>query len=119
MLMRAAVAGIQHQRLLIMADSRPQLTQPPIGVADVVLDIGIEWIAQRGELERSDCTIPILRAQRLLAGLEIGVKLRPIGIGCDRYHGRTDRPAFWRDCLLSPAVEPAEKRCNHVPPPRR
>src|SRR5258708_40084235 len=63
MLMRAAVAGIQHQRLLIMADSRPQLTQPPIGVADVVLDIGIEWIAQRGELERSDCTIPILRAQ--------------------------------------------------------
>ena len=26
MLMRAAVAGVQHQRLLIVADSRPQLT---------------------------------------------------------------------------------------------
>src|ERR1700722_18940776 len=42
MLMRAAVAGIQNQRLLVMANSRPQLTQSPIGIADVVLDIGIK-----------------------------------------------------------------------------
>ena len=41
MFVRAAVAGIEHQRLLIMPHGRPQLAQPPIGIADIVLDVGI------------------------------------------------------------------------------
>ena len=38
MFVRAAVAGIEHQRLLIMSHGRPQLAQPPIGIADIVLN---------------------------------------------------------------------------------
>ena len=52
--MGAAVAAIEYQRLLIVLHRRPQLAQPTVGVADVVLNIGVVRIAHRGELERSD-----------------------------------------------------------------
>jgi hypothetical protein len=47
MFVRAAVAGIEHQRLLIMSHGRPQLAQPPIGIADIVLNVGIPGIRAR------------------------------------------------------------------------
>src|SRR5262245_28843004 len=45
-LMRAAVAAIEHQRLLVKLHRRPELAQPTIGIADVVMDVGIAWVAQ-------------------------------------------------------------------------
>ena len=77
MLVRAAVAGIEHQRPLIMPHRRPKLAQPPIGVADIVLDVGIARVAQRRELERRDGAVPMLGGQRLFAGGEIGIEMRP------------------------------------------
>ena len=62
-----------------MLHRRTQLAQPTIGIADIVLDIGVAWVAQCGKLERRDGPIPILGAQRPLAGLEIRVELRPVG----------------------------------------
>src|SRR5215467_5396867 len=45
MLMGTAMARIEHQRLLVMSDRGPQLAKPPIGIANVVLDVGIARIA--------------------------------------------------------------------------
>src|SRR6266446_10131990 len=45
MLVGAAMARIEHQRLLVMSDRRPHLAQPPIGIANVVLDVGVARIA--------------------------------------------------------------------------
>ena len=76
MLVGTVMARIEHQRLLVMSDRRPHLAQTPIGIANVVLNVGISRVAQRGKLERCDCGIPILCAERLLASLEIGGDLR-------------------------------------------
>ena len=45
MLVGTAMARIEHQRLLVMSDRRPHLAQPPIGIANVVLDVGVARIA--------------------------------------------------------------------------
>src|SRR5215475_4894446 len=45
MLVGAAMARIEHQRLLVVSDRRPDLAQPPIGIANVVLDVGVARIA--------------------------------------------------------------------------
>src|SRR5215470_18039574 len=47
MLVRTAMARIEHQCLLVMSDRRADLAQPPIGIANVVLDVGVAWITQR------------------------------------------------------------------------
>ena len=64
-----------------MTNRRTHLTQPPIGVADIVLNIGIGRVTKRGELERRDCTIPVRCEQCLLADLEIGIELRQSASG--------------------------------------
>jgi hypothetical protein len=56
------------------------LAQPTIGIAYVILDIGVARIAQCGELERRDRAIPILGDQRLLARRDVRVELRPLGL---------------------------------------
>ena len=45
MLVGTVMARIEHQRLLIMCDRRPHLAQTPIGIANVVLDVGVARIA--------------------------------------------------------------------------
>ena len=114
MLVRAAVAGIEHQRLLIMPHGRPQLAQPPIGIADVVLDVGVARVAQGRELERRDRAVPILGGQRLLAGGEIGIELRPVGFRPERSHGGANRPVF-----QSRASRPAPDRAHRARPQSR
>src|SRR5882672_10651637 len=119
MLMRAAVTGIQHQRLLIVANSWPDLTLPPIGIADVVLDIGIGRVTQCREFERCDGAVPILCAQCPLAGLEIGIELRPVGIQCNRRHGGADRPGVGGGARLSRPYGHTERRRSRGPRTRR
>src|SRR5262245_56463540 len=45
-LMRAAVTAIEHDGLLVILHRRSELAQPTIGIADVVVDVGIAWVAQ-------------------------------------------------------------------------
>src|SRR5262249_48895604 len=45
MLVGTAMARIKHQRLRVMSHRRPHLAQPPIGIANVVLDVGVARIA--------------------------------------------------------------------------
>ena len=45
MLVGTAMARIEHHRLLVMSDRRSHLAQPPIGIANVVLDVGVARIA--------------------------------------------------------------------------
>ena len=45
MLVGTAMARIELKRLLVMSDRRPHLVQPPIGIANVVLDVGVARIA--------------------------------------------------------------------------
>jgi hypothetical protein len=59
-LMRATVPWIQHQCPLVMSHRRTKLTEPPICITDVVLDIGVEGVTQGSEFERGDRIIPIL-----------------------------------------------------------
>jgi hypothetical protein len=44
-LMGASVAPIEQYSLLVMLHRGAQLAQPTIGIADVVLDIGVAWVA--------------------------------------------------------------------------
>jgi hypothetical protein len=71
----AAVTPIEQYGFVIMLHRRAQLAQPAIGIADVILNIGVARVAQRRELERRDRPIPILGDQRLFACREIGVEL--------------------------------------------
>src|SRR5262249_1622646 len=63
-LVGAAVTPIEQYGFLIMLHRRAQLAQPAIGIADVILDIGVARVAQRCELERRDRPIPILGDER-------------------------------------------------------
>src|SRR5216684_3518333 len=45
---RASVPRIEHQRLLIVSHCRIELPQAAIGVAEIVLTIGIASVAQSG-----------------------------------------------------------------------
>src|SRR2546430_11034022 len=76
MLVRTAVTAIERQCPLVIVHRRPELPQPAIGIADVVLDVRIVGLAQRSKLERRDGRIPILGDERPLARGEIGVELR-------------------------------------------
>src|SRR5262245_62866707 len=78
-LVGAAVAPIEQYGFLIMLHRRAQLAQPAIGVTDIILNIGIAWVAQRRELECRDRSIPILGDQSLFSCREIGVELCPVG----------------------------------------
>jgi hypothetical protein len=78
-LVGAAVTPIEQYGFLIMLHRRAQLAQSAIGIADVILNIGVVRVAQRRELERRDRPIPILGDQRLFACREIGVELCPVG----------------------------------------
>src|SRR5262245_9242394 len=72
-LVGTAMTSIEQQGLLVMLHCRPRLTQSAIGIADVVLDVGVARVAQRRELERGDRAVPILGDQRLLACREVRI----------------------------------------------
>ena len=55
----SAVAPIQQKSLLVMLHRKTQLAQPTMSIADIVLDIGVAWVAQCGKLERRDGPTPI------------------------------------------------------------
>src|SRR5262249_50268121 len=59
-LVGAAVTPIEQYGFLIMLHRWAQLAQPAIGIADVILDIGVARVAQRRALERRDRPIPVL-----------------------------------------------------------
>ena len=74
-----------------------QLAQAAIGIADVILNIGVARLAQRREFERRDRSIPILGDQCLLACCEIRVEPRPVGLldsDCDQLALRRPQSTF-------------------------
>ena len=78
MFVRAAVPRIEGQSLLIMPHRRIELPQTAIGVAEVVLDIGIAGVAKAGGRERLDRPFPVAGPDRSLACREIRIERRPI-----------------------------------------
>jgi hypothetical protein len=75
---RAAVTRIEGQRPLIVVHCRIELPQPAIGIAEVVLDIGIAGVAETRIRERRDRSFPVTGADRSLACREIGIECCPI-----------------------------------------
>jgi hypothetical protein len=66
-LVRASVPRIEHQRLLIMPYRRIDLPQTAIGVAKIVLNIGIAGVAEPCRRECIDGAIPVAGDNRSLA----------------------------------------------------
>ncbi len=69
---RAAVARVEGECVLIMIDGRLELPQTAIGISDVVLDVGILGLAQRRELQRRDGVAPILGGNAFLPAAKSG-----------------------------------------------
>src|SRR5215468_11972649 len=84
-----------------MSHRRTELPQTAIGVAEIVLNIGIAVIAQPCQRKCLDGTVPVASDDRSLAGSEIRIERRPIRVLYHRSHRRADRPGFHRDCRLS------------------
>ena len=72
MCMCAAVPGIKDERLLIMPHSRVELPQTAIGIAEIVLNIGIAVVAQSCRGERLDGAIPVPPAMARLPAAKSG-----------------------------------------------
>ena len=72
MSVRAAVPGIKHKRLPIVSDRHIELPQSAMGVAEVVLQIGIARVTQRSRRERRDGAAPVAHGEGLLAGGKVG-----------------------------------------------
>src|SRR5690554_5980935 len=94
MLMGAPVAWIERHRPPVMHERGLQLSQSTVGVANVILDVGVIRFPQRGERERRDSCMPLLGGQRLLPSGEIRVERRPVYIRGERSHGGADWPGF-------------------------
>ena len=77
MLVGAAVAAIERERLLKVLHRRPPLTQAVMGIADIILNVGVARVAQSRELEGADRGLPVGGRERLLAGGEIGIERPP------------------------------------------
>ena len=77
----SAVAPIQQKSLLVMLHRKTQLAQPTMSIADIVLDIGVAWVAQCGKLERRDgpTPIPYLPRWHRSANLPMEVSLPSLG----------------------------------------
>jgi hypothetical protein len=73
MFVRASVPRIEGQGLLIVLYCRIELPQSAIGVAKMVLDIGIAGVAKGRTPESLDCSFPIANEDRSLACCEIGI----------------------------------------------
>src|SRR5215813_6937038 len=84
-----------------MSHRRIELPQTAIGVAEIVLNIGIAVIAQSCQRKCLDGTVPVAGDDRSLTGSEIRIERRPIRALYHRSHRRADRPGFQRDCRLS------------------
>ena len=78
MFVRATVPRIEGQGLLIVLHCRIELPQPAIGIAEVVLDIGIAGVAETRIRERLDRSFPVTGADRSFACREIGIECCPI-----------------------------------------
>src|SRR5882724_1172993 len=59
-LVSAAMAGVELQRLLVVREGRLELAALAIGVAEVILDVRVARVAERGRGKRPDRAIPVL-----------------------------------------------------------
>src|SRR5260370_39559192 len=97
MLVRAAVAGIELYRLLIVPLCVVELPQAPIGVAEVILNIGIARVAEPSRCECRNGAVPVAGDDRSFAGGKIRIERRPIRGLYHHGHRRADRPRLDRD----------------------
>src|SRR5262245_7830481 len=57
---RAAMAGVELERLLIVREGRLELAALPIGIAEIILDVRVAGVAERGGGEQPDRAVPVL-----------------------------------------------------------
>src|SRR5215510_7090199 len=59
-LVGAAMARVELERLLVVREGRLELAALAIGVAEVVLDVRVAGVAERGRGKRPDRAVPVL-----------------------------------------------------------
>ncbi len=96
-LVRAAVPGVELERALVMLEREVELTRVPVGVAEIVLDIGIAGVAERRRGKRLDRGAPVLRLDRLFARGVVRIELRRVRIAVVRIGRRRARGQRQRD----------------------
>ena len=96
-LVRAAVPGVELERAPVMLEREVELTRVPVGVAEIVLDIGIAGVAERRRGKRLDRGAPVLRLDRLFARGVVRIELRCVRIAVVRIGRRRARDERQRD----------------------
>ena len=102
-LVGAAMAGIELQRPLIVREGGLELATLAVGVAEIVLDVGVARIAKGGGGKQPDRGAPVLgrngRLPRRVVRIELSLLRRLLGRlaeGRARHHGegeaQTDQP---------------------------
>jgi len=107
MFVRTAVAASEHNRLHVMLHGRPKLPEPAIGVADVVLDIGILGSRSTASLSAAMAAFQSSATSAFLPAAKSGSSCAPVGIRPHRCHRRADRPVFLRE----------DRRCRRLGAP--
>src|SRR5262249_39597623 len=75
-LVGAAVARVDLQRARVVLERRGKLAGVAVGVAEIVLDLGVARVAQRGRRQQADRDRPVLRLDRAPARHVVGVEAR-------------------------------------------
>src|SRR5207247_8487077 len=83
-LVSAAVARVELERSLVVFERGVELTEMPVREPEVVLQVGVLGVAQRGLPESLDRFGPVLALVRQLAGRVVGVAGRRLGLGLRR-----------------------------------
>src|SRR5439155_10572470 len=101
-LVRASMSGIELERPPIVLERELELPGVTIRVAEIVLDVGIARVSERGGGERPDRGFPALRLDGRFPRREIRVQLRAgrrlVGrVGRDRSRQQRERKAEQRD----------------------
>ena len=118
MFVGAAVAAIERQRPLVMLHRRPQLPQPAIGIADVVLDIGVGGSRSAASLSAAIAAFQSSATSALLPAAKSGSSCAQSASDPIDAHRGADRPVFQGDRRLGRPFGSAEPRRNRASPRR-
>ena len=87
-LVGSTVAWIQLERPPVVRERGIELPELPVCEAEVVVQVGVVWVAERRPAEALRGLAPVLALERLLARRVVGIARDRVGIGLLRVGGR-------------------------------
>src|SRR5204863_679882 len=87
-LVGSTVAWIQLERPPVVRERGIELPELPVCEAEVVVQVGVVWVAEHRPAEALRGLAPVLALERLLARRVVGIERDRVGIGLIRVGGR-------------------------------